>query len=213
VSADYNLACKCLDEIDEQLLAVGQQKCNGLHDNTPRSAVGALLLRAVSLLRSSLGLLERGELDSYDIVRRAFYEAWLLALEFRMDCSQAKAARWHGEQSASWEADISKLESWSKSEGIEVPGIGRDYGGLSEVAHPTKKAAWHSIRVATSRHVGCQDVSNGKTKLEQTDLPALVHSLVWIMGERPGSIQMGADPNRLPNALACAREYTARLKE
>ena len=213
MSADYDLDRKCLDEIEEQLLGIGQKKCDGLRDKTQLSAVVTLLLRAASLFRSSLGLLERGELDSYDIVRRAFYEAWLLAQEFRLDGSQAKAAKWHDQRSGSWEADISKLESWAKLEGIEAPSIGRDYGGLSEVSHPTKKAAWNSIRVATSRHVECQDVNNGKAKLEQTDLPALLHSLVWIMDERPGWIWMGADPKRLPNALAFARAYAARVEE
>ncbi len=46
-----------------------------------------------------------------------------------------------------------------------------------------------------------------------TDLPALLHSLVWIMDERPGWIQMDADPKRLPNALAYARAYAVRIEK
>lgn len=61
IPVDYGLVRKCLDEIEVQLLAVGKARCNSLHDKTQLSAVVVLLLRATSLLRSSLGLLERGE--------------------------------------------------------------------------------------------------------------------------------------------------------
>ena len=168
------------------------------------------MFRAASLLRSLLGLLERVELDSYDTVRRAFYEAWLLAFEFRLVDSQAKAARWHEGESGSWALDISKLEGYARSQGINMPGIGRDYGGLSEIAHPTKKAAWHSIRVTTARHEECPDVAGARAKLEQDDVPALLHSLVWVMDEGPGWVAMGVDPKGLTNALAYARLYAER---
>ncbi len=210
IPVDYGLVRKCLDEIEVQLLAVGKARCNSLHDKTQLSAVVVLLLRATSLLRSSLGLLERGELDSNDIVRRAFYEAWLLALEFRLVESEVKAAKWHVEESGAWALDISKLEAFARSQSIDIPNIGRDYGGLSEVAHPTKKAAWHSIRVATARHEECTDVTEAKAKLERADVPALLHSLVWIMDERPGWITMGADPKESTNAVEYARLYAKR---
>lgn len=212
VTLQYGLVLKCLDEIEGQLLAVGNAKCNSLRDKTQLSAVVTLLFRAASLLRSSLGLLERVELDSYDIVRRAFYEAWLLAFEFRLVDSQAKAARWHEEESGSWALDISKLEVYARSQGIDMPRIGRDYGGLSEVAHPTRKAAWDSIRVTTARHEECPDVTAAKAKLEQDDVPALLHSLVWIMDERPRWIAMGVDCKGLTNALAYARLYAERME-
>jgi len=201
---DYCLVLRCLDEIDAQLLAVGEARCSSLHDKTQLSAVVTLLFRAASLLRSLLGLLERGELDSYDIVRRGFFEAWLLAFEFRLVDSQAKAAKWHEGEPGSWSPDISKLESYAKAEGIDTPGIGWDYGRLSEVSHPTKKAAWDSVRVTTARHEQCADVAEAKAKLERADAPALLQSLVWIMKERPGWIPMGSDPEGMTNALAYA---------
>jgi len=210
MSLQYGLVLKCLDEIEGQLLAVGKARCNSLHDKTQLSAVVTLLFRAGSLLRSLMGLLERGELDSYDIVKRAFYEAWLLAFEFRLVDSQAKTARWHEEESGLWKLDVSKLESYARLQGIDTPRIGRDYGGLSEVAHPTKKAAWHSIRVTTARHEECPDVTGAKANLERADVPALIHSLVWIMDERPGWIAMGVDSRGLTNALAYAELYAER---
>jgi hypothetical protein len=143
-------------------------------------------------------------------VRRAFYETWLLALEFRLADSQAKASRWHEGESRTWTADISRLESWARSQGIEIPGIGRDYGGLSEVAHPTKKAAWRSIRVTTARHEECPDVNAAKAELEDSDVPALVYSLVWITDERPGWASMGFDSKGMPGALGYARRYAER---
>jgi hypothetical protein len=210
MTLEYGLVLKCLDEVEEQLLAVGKAKCSSLQDKTQLSAVVTLLLRAASLLRSLLALLGRGELDCYDIVRRAFYETWLLAFEFRLPDSRTKAAKWHEDAPGSWSPDISKLESYAKSQGIDTPAIGRDYGSLSEVAHPTKKAARHSIRVATARHVVCPDVVEAKAKLEEADVPALVHSLVWVMDERPGWIAMGVDPAGLTSALTFAKQYAER---
>jgi hypothetical protein len=209
---DYSLVLGCLDEIDAQLLAVGKEKCNSLRDKTQLSAVVTLLFRAASLLRSLLGLLERGDLDSYDIVKRSFLEAWLLAFELRLLDSQAKAARWHQEEARSWSPDISKLESYARSQGFNTPGVGRDYGGLSEVAHPTKKAAWSSIRVTTARHQACHDVAGAKVKYEQDEIPALLHSLVWMLDEREGWVALGADTKLLPNAIMYAREYAGRLE-
>jgi hypothetical protein len=157
-----------------------------------------------------LWLLDRGELDSYDVVRRDYYESWLLAFEFRLQSSQNKAAQWHEGISGSWSADIRKLENYARSEGIGVPMIGKDYGGLSEVAHPTKKAAWHSIRVTTARHEECPDVTGAKAMLERNDVPALLHSLVWIIDERLGWISLSIDSRALTNALADARLYADR---
>jgi hypothetical protein len=210
MSIDYGVVLRCLDEIDGQLLEIGKTKCKSLNDDTQLSAVVTLLFRASSLLRSLLGLLKRGELDSYDVVRRAFYEAWLLAFEFRLLDSRGKAAKWHKGVDPSWSPDISKLQSYSKSQGIDFPSIGRDYGGLSEVAHPTKKSAWHSIRVTTARHEECPDVTGAKAKLERADVPELLHSLVWIIDERPEWIAMGVDSKGLTNALAYARLYAER---
>jgi hypothetical protein len=45
----------------------------------------------------------------------------------------------------------------------------------------------------------------GKAKLELTDVPALLRSLVWKMDEYPGSIAMDVDSRGLTNALAYAR--------
>ena len=41
-------------------------------------------------------------------------------------------------------------------------------------------------------------------------VPALLHSLVWIMDERPEWIAMGVDSKELANALAYARAYAER---
>lgn len=211
MSLDYDFVLRCLDEIEGQLLEIGKRRCNSLRDKTQLSAVVILLFRASSLLRSLLGLLERGELDSYDIVRRAFYEAWLLAFEFRMSDSKDRALKWHEGTSSSWSPNISKLQSYSKSLGIESPAIGRDYGSLSEIAHPTKKAAGNSVKVTTARHETCPDVTEAKGKFERTDVPAMLHGLVWVMEGRPGWISMGVNAKGIPNALEYARMYAERL--
>jgi hypothetical protein len=211
MSLNYDLVVRCLDEIESELLRIGKAKCNLLADNTQLSAVVTLLLRAGSLLRSLLGLLKRGELDSYDIIKRAFYEAWLLAFEFRLDDSKERTLKWHSGASSTWSPDISKLHTCSKSLGIEAPGIGRDYGNLSEISHPTKKASGQSVRVTTSRHAECRDVAEAIEQYEYTDVPAMLHGLVWVIEDRPGWISMGVSAKEISNALEYARTYAERL--
>jgi len=209
---DYNFAFRCLDEVEAELLNIGSAKCNLLHDETQLSAVIFLLLRATSLFRSMLDLLAREQLDSYDAVRRAYLETWLLAYEFRLEESGRKAAKWHAKRDDSWSPDISKLEAYSKSQGVKALALGRDYGGLSEVAHPTKSAAENSVAMITARHTDCfakKSLNEAKSKFEKTDLPETLYRFVWlILEESKGLIRVGADDKKLPNALAYAEAYS-----
>jgi hypothetical protein len=56
------------------------------------------VFRATSLFRSALVLLHAGLMDACDVIRRAYWEAWMLGYEFRIDVSSTHAARWHLEE-------------------------------------------------------------------------------------------------------------------
>jgi hypothetical protein len=73
-----------LKESEAELLRIGRTKCNYLRDPSQLSAVIFLLMRAASLFRSVLSILQSGQLDACDAVRRAYLETWLLAFEFRL---------------------------------------------------------------------------------------------------------------------------------
>jgi hypothetical protein len=209
---DYKAYRGYLDEAEAQLLTIGATKCNRLLDLTQLSAAVFLLIRAISLFRSALSHLESGPLDAYDAVRRAYLETWLLAYEFRLEQSGPKAARWHLGYPMSWSPDIKRIEAYSKSQGIKVPMLGSDYGGLSQLAHPTKAAAENSVAVATAPHgnsVASRSLSEAKASFERKDVPEMMYRLLWlIIEERKSLIRIEVDLTAMPAALKYANEYS-----
>jgi hypothetical protein len=164
-----------------------------------------------SLFRSVLSLLENGSLDACDAVRRAYQETWLLAFEFRLEGSQAKAAQWHIGKSDSWSPDIRRLEAYVRSQGISEPMMGKTYGGLCEVAHPTRSAAENSMAVITAPHgdsVAKTSLIEAQTSFESRDVPELMYRFLWlIIEERTGLIKIEADTAALPTAISYANQY------
>jgi hypothetical protein len=142
----------CLDEMDRCLFnAAAHEECNGFHKNTQLTAVLTLLVRCSSLLRSMLQLFESGATDSFQVVLRAFEEAWYIALYFRFQDQHVNAAKWQAEVGGKWSPPISELVEFAKARGVPEPTMGKDYGRLSEVAHPTKSAAFNSVTLCGAR--------------------------------------------------------------
>lgn len=142
-----------LEEARAELLRIGLTKCDRLREESQLCAVVFLLFRATSLFRSLLFLLQGGRIDACDVILRAYAEAWFLALEFRLRESASKAVLWHKGKSDSWKANMQRLEPFLKSQGVD-PKLKGDYSGLSEVAHPTKRAATNSVVVMDTPLVG-----------------------------------------------------------
>ena len=209
---DYDLARECLDETEAELLRIGSAKCSNLQHDTQLSAVIFLLLRATSLFRSMLDLLSRDQMDSYDAVRRAYLETWFLAFQFRLEDSGPEATKWHAMRGSSWSPDIRKLETFTKSQGIKAPALGRDYGGLSELAHPTRSAAENSVAVITGRYgdtVARDSLRKAKVEFEERDLPETLYRFVWlILDESQGLINIEVDAKNLPVILTYAEQYS-----
>lgn len=175
---DHDKFLTYLFELESALLLIGQRDCKGLHAETQLSAAIYVLLRATSLFRAALSLLESGLMDACDVVRRAYWEAWMLGYEFRIEGSGSHARRWHLEKHKHGEPDISRVKAFEKSHGIKPSTYGADYGGLSEVAHPTKSAAENSIVTVTALHSNPESLAHldhARDAIAHDDAPAIMY--------------------------------------
>jgi len=208
---DYDKFQSYLFELESALSLASLKKCRGLEEDTPISAAIYALLRATSLFRASLSLVESRLMDAGDVVRRAYWEAWMLGYEFRIESASSHAARWHVEKRKHGEPKIGVVKTFERSHGITTSTYGADYGGLSEVAHPTKSAAENSLVTVTAIH-GNPD---NKVRIEQAretiasgDAPSMMYLLIWtITAEWPGMISLGIKPEDIPRAAAFYSEY------
>jgi hypothetical protein len=91
---DYDQIVTCLDELERELVRVGGEHCQHLQQQSQLTAVILLLLRSSSLLRSAAQLHRSNDLDAFDAVRRAFFEPWHLAFQFRIENQDRKVERW-----------------------------------------------------------------------------------------------------------------------
>ena len=91
------------------------------------------------------------DFDGFDATLRAFEETWYLALEFRLAARRDRAMAWLAGVKDSWKAKFGVLIEFSRSRGHASPIMGRDYGLLSELAHPTRSAAENSVTLCGIR--------------------------------------------------------------
>jgi hypothetical protein len=206
---NYAAYLRYLGESQLELLNVGVVKCARLRDQTQQAAVVLLLIRATSLFHSALAMLAGGMLlDAFDAVRRAYLETWLLAFDLRLEESSERATNWHAERGSSWSADIKRVENYLKSHSVELK-LGRDYGGLSEVAHPTKAATINSAALAEAPFGGIAKASliEARNSLE-AEMPMMMYRYLWIvMEQREGLVPIGVDWDKMPTTVEFINEY------
>lgn len=151
-------------------------------------------------------------LDSFDAVRRAFLESWQLQFEFRLTGSSEKTARWFDGQGGSWSPDPQKIADFIESLGRKRPKYGREYGDLSELAHPTAQATVNSCAVATTRW-GISSVSDQIDKAVNElseDFTGLLIREIWLVdGTDPGLIDIHIPEDRIPECEGLFREFLA----
>jgi hypothetical protein len=140
----------CLDELETEYLRIGIESCKGLEDHSQLSAFLMLGIRSVCLLRGMLRLGDPQFLDTYDSARRSFIESWQLQFEFKLRDSATKAQKWLEGVPDSWKPEIGKLEALVKKLQGGQAGFGREWGGLSELAHPSVQAAINSVSIAST---------------------------------------------------------------
>lgn len=199
---DYEQIGACLDEIERALFRVADHgDCQRFHLDTPLTAVVLLLLRCSSLLRSLLALFRSGEADAFQVVLRAFEESWYLAHYLRFAEHSGRAARWLAGENDSWSADLGTLMTFARERGLPNPSMGRDYGRLSEVAHPTKSAAMNSVTLCGAR-LGI-DGADGELieerQNEEARFPDALYRLLWLMVDQDNKfIPLHVKPTDVP---------------
>lgn len=140
----------CLSELEVEYLRIGRDNCNSLSDGSQLSAVLMLSVRAVSLLRGMLKILDRDFLDAYDPIRRAFIETTLLAYYFRLKSAASDVQRWLQQTPGTWQPDFAALEESNRKLTLGVGSFAKEFNMLAEVAHPTLVAAQNSVAIATT---------------------------------------------------------------
>jgi hypothetical protein len=151
--ADLHQIRRCLDELDRELFRIADDpECERFHQNTQLTAVLLLLLRSSSLLRSLTSLIEvPTSEDAFHLVLRGFEESWNIAHDLRLRGHHDRAENWLAQRKDSWSARISALVAFAMGRGHPGPQLGRDYGSLSELAHPTRSAAENSTTLCGVR--------------------------------------------------------------
>ena len=212
---DHDKFLTYLYELESALSLIAQRDCKGLHAETQLSAAIYVLLRATSLFRAALSLLESGLMDACNVVRRAYWEAWMLGYEFRISGSSSHAMRWHLEKHRHGEPDISRVKAFEGSHAIKPSTYGADYGGLSEVAHPTKSASENSVVTVTALHCNPESLTHlnkARDTIAHDDAPAMMYLLVWtVLAESPDMITLGIKPEAVPDAARFLHEYGSQV--
>jgi len=143
------------------------------------------------------------------VTRRAYWEAWMLGYEFRIESSAHHAALWHKDKNKHGIPDIAKVKSYEVSHGITTSEYGAAYGGLSEVSHPTKSAAENSVVTINALHGdNSQRIEQVQETIANDDAPPMMYLLIWtVFSEWPGMISLRITPEDIPQAAVFFREY------
>lgn len=208
---NYEQMDRCINEVERAILRVGEERCEHLRQGNQLSAVLLLLLRCTSLFRSMARLYRSEDLDAFDAVRRALVEWWDLALQFRMRSSGGEVSRWLARRPGTWSADLASLEQYARNRGYQAPDLGRQYGLLSELAHPTRDAAENSAAL-TLKRLGIPNVEDRglaqAIALFEGELSAQLYRITWLLLHEDGElIPLHVDENSMPTAVAFAEGY------
>lgn len=133
----------------------------------------------------------------------------MLGYELRIDVASTHAARWHLEKNKHGEANIGIVKTFEKSHGITTSTYGAVYGGLSEVAHPTKSAAENSVVTISALHGDKSGrIEQARDMIAREDAPAMMYLLICtVFAEWPRMISLGIMPEDIPKSAAFYSEY------
>jgi hypothetical protein len=203
---------QCLDEVESELFRVADNdECQRFHKHSQLTAVLLLLLRTSSLLRSMTLLVQFSDLeDGFHLVARGFEETWNLAHDLRLSLHHDKAIRWLAGENDSWSARIAVLVKFAIGRGHLEPTLARDYGLLSELAHPTRSAAENSVTLCGVR-MGI-DGAEAEIATEQENcekrVTATLYRLLWLVLDQDAKfIAIPVDENNMPVSSQRVRDY------
>jgi hypothetical protein len=202
MSLDHKQFDACLNEIDSAIFRLSDHDdCERFNKDSQLSAVVLLLVTCSSLLRSLMIIFRSDAVDAFQVVVRAFEESWYLAHYLRFAENSGRAARWLAGENDSWSADLGALMDFAKERGLPNPSMGRDYGRLSEVAHPMKSAAMNSVTLTAVR-LGIEGADAElveERKNEEARFPDALYRLVWlIVDEDKKFIPLHLKPTDVP---------------
>ena len=206
---DYDEFQRYLFELESALSLIGIRDCQDLQDHTQLSAAIYALLRATSLFRATLSLLDAGLMDASDVMRRAYWEAWILGYEFRLEGAARHAKLWNQEKHKHGIPEISRVKSYEEEHGIRASTYGAAYGGLSEVSHATRSAAENSVVTVNAIHGDKSGrIEHVREVITHGDAPSMMYLLIWtVFSEWPGMISLGIRPDDVPQSAAFYAEY------
>jgi hypothetical protein len=201
----------CLHEVESELFRIADtDECQRFHKDTQLTAMVLLLMRMSSLIRSLLLLLESGTFDGFDPVLRAFEETFYLAHELRLRASVDKAAGWLRGDKDTWSGKIGVLVEFAKKRGHPGPNTGRDYGLLSELAHPTRTAANNSVTLCGVRR-GIDGASAELAEAEKNNPERIryaLYRLIWLLSDGDETfVKIPVDLKRMPEAENFVQNY------
>lgn len=212
MALDSQHVLQCLDEVERELFRVADgADCQRFHKNSQLSAVLLLLLRSSSLHRSMLRLVEFRDLeDGFHLVARGFEETWNLAHDLRLLVHGDRATKWFAGKDKSWSARISALITFAVGRGHREPTLGRDYGLLTELAHPTRSAAENSVTLCGVR-LGI-DGAEEQILTEQENcekrITATLYRLLWLILDQDAKfVAIPVEQNRMPVSSEFVRSY------
>jgi hypothetical protein len=149
-------------------------------------------------------------LDGFHLIARGFEETWNLAHELRLKANQNKAIRWLLGQNDSWSAKLSDLIDFAIGRGHKKPTLARDYGVLSELAHPTRSAADNSVTLCGVRlgipGAGAQIVDE-QDNCEKR-VTATLYRLLWLILDQDARfIAIPVDEGKMPLSYKYVKDY------
>ena len=199
---NYEEFLSYLFELESALSGVGMRDCENMQATTQLSASIYCLHRATSLFRATLSLIHVGLMDASDVTRRAYWEAWMLGYEFRIESAFEHARLWHKDKDKHGIPEIGRVKTHEHSRGITTAAYGAAYGGLSEVSHPTKSAAENSLVTVSAIHGDMSGrIDQAQKTIAEDDAPTMMYLLIWtVFSEWPGLISLGIKPEDIPKS-------------
>lgn len=209
---DVDRALACVHEVEEEVLRIGAAECEYLRRNSQLTAVLLLILRCASLFRSLVRCFQARDWDAFDTVHRAIAESWYLAYQFRLQEQDGQIGKWLAGVADAWAADIARLDANARARGHPTPNLGRDYGSLSQLAHPSRSAAENSAAlVAHARgvYVDPAGIDEAQRRARRV-LNNITYRIIWLLVDQHDDfIRLGADESRLQTAIHFVDQYPA----
>jgi hypothetical protein len=111
-------------------------------------------------------------------------------------------------------ADLGKITAFEAAHDLVAVSYGSNYGGLSEVSHPTKAATENSLVTVTTLHGNPDSKRNldlGKQILAHEDAPGQMYHLIWTVLARANDlISLHIEPEDVSTPATFLRDYEAQ---